>query len=41
MEALVLWTEFCALIGLHYPKLGNGRPPVGLEHMLRMYLVAN
>jgi IS5 family transposase len=23
----------------HYPKAGNGRPPVGLERMLRMYLL--
>jgi IS5 family transposase len=31
----------CAVIEPHYPKAGNGRPPVGLERMLRMYLVAN
>ena len=41
MEALVPWIEFCALIEAHYPKAGNGRPPVGLERMLRMYLIAN
>ena len=41
MEALVPWAEFCALIEPHYPKAGNGRPPVGLERMLRMYLLAN
>ncbi len=41
MEALVPWAEFCALIEPHYPKAGNGRPPVGIERMLRMYLVAN
>ena len=41
MDALVPWTEFCALIEPHYPKAGNGRPPVGIERMLRMYLVAN
>ena len=41
MQALVPWAEFCALIEPHYPKAGNGRPPVGLERMLRMYLVAN
>jgi len=29
------------LIEPHYPKAGNGRPPVGLERMLRMYLIAN
>jgi len=41
MEALVPWAEFCALIEPHYPKAGNGRPPVGVERMLRMYLIAN
>jgi len=41
METLVPWEAFCALIEPHYPKAGNGRPPVGLERMLRMYLVAN
>jgi len=38
---LVPWAEFCTLIEPHYPKAGNGRPPVGLERMLRMYFVAN
>lgn len=41
MELLVPWTEFCTLVEPHYPKAGNGRPPVGLERMLRMYFVAN
>jgi IS5 family transposase len=41
MEALVPWAAFCALIEPHYPKAGNGRAPVGLERMLRMYLIAN
>jgi len=41
MEDLVPWAAFCALIEPHYPKVGNGRPPVGLERMLRMYLIAN
>ena len=41
MEVLVPWAQMCALIEPHYPKAGNGRPPVGLERMLRMYLVAN
>jgi IS5 family transposase len=41
MEGLVPWSEFCALIEPHYPKAGNGRPPVGLERLLRVYLVAN
>ena len=41
MEGLMPWSEFCALIEPHYPKAGNGRPPVGLERMLRMYCLAN
>jgi IS5 family transposase len=41
MESLVPWSEFCALIEPHYPEAGNGRPPKGVERMLRMYLVAN
>jgi IS5 family transposase len=41
MEALVPWSEFCTLIEPHYPKAGNGRAPIGVERMLRMYLVAN
>ena len=41
MEGLMPWAEFCALIEPHYPKAGNGRPPIGLERMLRMYCVAN
>ena len=41
MESLMPWAEFCTVIEPHYPKAGNGRPPVGLERMLRMYCVAN
>jgi IS5 family transposase len=41
MERLMPWADFCAVIEPHYPKAGNGRPPVGLERMLRMYCVAN
>jgi IS5 family transposase len=41
METLMPWSELCALIEPHYPKAGNGRPPIGLERMLRMYWVAN
>ena len=41
MESLVPWAELCALIEPHYPKAGNGRPPAGLERMLRMYCIAN
>ena len=41
MEGLMPWSEFYAVIEPHYPKAGNGRPPVGLERMLRMYCIAN
>jgi IS5 family transposase len=41
METLVPWAEFCALIEPHYPRAGGGRPPIGIERMLRMYLLAN
>ena len=41
MESLMPWVELCVLIEPHYPKAGNGRPPIGLERMLRMYWVAN
>lgn len=39
MEQIVPWQALCAVIEPHYPKAGNGRPPVGLERMLRMYFV--
>jgi IS5 family transposase len=39
MESLVPWAALCSVIEPHYPKAGNGRPPVGLERMLRMYFV--
>jgi IS5 family transposase len=39
MEKVVPWADLCSVIEPHYPKAGNGRPPVGLERMLRMYFV--
>lgn len=39
MNEIVPWQELCAVIDPYYPKPGNGRPPVGLERMLRMYFV--
>jgi len=39
MEQVVPWRKLCALIEPHYPKAGNGRPPVGLERMLRVYFL--
>ena len=39
MERVVPWRELCALIEPLYPKPGNGRPPIGLERMLRIYFL--
>ena len=39
MEQIVPWAQLCGVIEPHYPKAGNGRPPVGLERMLRMHCV--
>jgi IS5 family transposase len=39
MERVVPWSELCALIEPFYPKAGNGRPPIGLERMLRIYFL--
>jgi hypothetical protein len=36
MERVVPWSALCALIEPFYPKPGNGRPPVGVERMLRI-----
>lgn len=41
MDQVVPWDELCALIEPLYPKVrsGAGRPPVGLQRMLRIYFV--
>ena len=39
MNTVVPWSELCAEIEPFYPKAGNGRPPVGLERMLRIYFL--
>ncbi len=39
MERIVPWEALCSVIQPHYPRAGNGRPPIGLERMLRMYFV--
>src|SRR3970282_2343643 len=41
MDRVVPWAALCALIEPFYPKAGNGRPPVGLERMLRIYFLQN
>lgn len=39
MEEVVPWADICALIEPFYPKPGNGRPPYGLDRMLRIYFL--
>ena len=39
MNEIVLWQALCEVIEPHYPKHGKGRPPIGLERMLRMYFI--
>jgi transposase, IS5 family len=39
MERVVPWPALCGLIEPVYPKAGNGRPPVGVERMLRIYFL--
>ena len=39
MERVVPWSALCALIEPFYPKPGNGRPPVGVERMPRIYFL--
>jgi hypothetical protein len=39
MERIVPWSALCRLIEPFYPKPGNGRPPVGVERMLRLYFL--
>jgi len=39
MERVVPWPSLEALVQPHYPKAGNGRQPVGLRIMLRVYFV--
>ena len=39
MDQVVPWRDLCVLIEPVYPKPGNGRPPIGLERMLRLYFL--
>src|SRR6516162_7213434 len=39
MEQVVPWPALCRLIEPVYPKAGNGRPPIGVERMLRIYFL--
>lgn len=39
MEHVIPWQELTAAIEPVYPKAGNGRRPIGLERMLRIYFL--
>ncbi len=39
MELVVPWAELVKLVEPHYPVSGKGRPPVGVERMLRIYFL--
>ena len=39
MDAVIPWARLIALIKPHYPKAGQGRQPLGLEKMLRIYFL--
>ena len=39
MEEVIPWAQLLAVIAPHYPKGARGRPPMGLERMLRVYFL--
>ena len=39
MDLVVPWAELVALIEPHYPNTGKGRPPIGVERMLRVHFL--
>src|SRR5213593_3453204 len=39
MEALIPWVQLLAVIEPFYPKGERGRPPIGLERMLRIHFL--
>jgi transposase, IS5 family len=39
MEEVIPWAKLLAVIEPHYPKGKRGRPPIGLERMLRVYFL--
>ena len=38
IDAITAWAALVEAIETHYPKWKRGRPPIGLERMLRMYV---
>jgi len=39
MEEVLPWAQLLAVIEPHYPKGARGRPPIGVERMLRVYFL--
>lgn len=39
MDAMIPWEEWVGIIAPYYPEGKRGRPPMGIEKMLRMYLL--
>lgn len=39
MDRIVPWKALCGVVEPFYPKAGNGRPPIGLERMLRLHFL--
>ena len=39
MEEILPWKVLLGVVRRHYPKRGSGRPPIGLEPMLRIYFM--
>ena len=39
MDKIMPWQELCAVVQPHYPRGEGGRPPIGLERMVRMLCV--
>ena len=39
MDEIIPWDEWVGVIKPYYPKGKRGRPPMGIEKMLRMYLL--
>lgn len=39
MERVVTWSAPCELIAPFYLKPGNGRPPVAVDRLLRLYFL--
>ena len=38
MDEIIPWDEWVGVIEPYYPRGKRGRPPMGIEKMLRMYL---